>query len=903
MDDLDKVFTAAHVEQKWTSKWMEDGCFDRHVEEGKESFCTLMPPPNVTGVLHMGHLLNQTLQDVFTRRARHCNKCVTWIPGTDHAGISMQVKVERELAKDGIYHMDIGREEFLKRACEWRDRHGGIILSQLKKLGVSCDFKNSVHTLDGDYSRGVLTAFVELYKRGYIYRGKRMINWCPATQTALSDEEVTMRPQRNKLCYVRYEIVERPGEFIEISTTRPETIMGDVAVAANPADERYENLIGLHCRRPLNAAEIPIIADEAVDSSFGTGALKITPAHACADFEIGQRHNLPIIDVLAPNGTLNANGGEFAGLDRFVAREKTVEVLRKIGALVKIEDHESNVGVSERGNVPIEPKLSEQWFLKYPKVEEAKRAVSGGFVKFYPRRWEKTYLHWMDGIKDWCISRQLWWGHRIPVWYKKGFDRGNSANWHISIDGPSDVENWERDGDVLDTWASSWIWPFGVFGWPDVEKMESSAFRYFYPTDVLVTGPDIIFFWVARMIISALEFVGPEKKSLIDEEIAGRIPFKNVYFTGIIRDKIGRKMSKSLGNSPEPLDLIAKYGADGVRFGILMSAPNGQDLLFNEDNMALGRNFCNKLWNAFRFSHSWRHSKSFAETQLSDILSRISAEDLDVDDRAMLANLVEFCDSFERLFTNFDISAAVNLINSFFWDEYCSWYVEASKTRLHAGDATVLAVHGVVMRQLLLILNPFIPFITEELWNAGNGSPRSMQNVRCETADDLRLAFQFLKLGTEDSENTSRFKEFLNGTRRLLSQLGGRKDGVALSIMPQSEAAQGELEMRMAKLKKLITVEKIQFTAAALQLPSVQTPLGSVFLHTGISDATTEREKIAKEIEKISKLIELNNKKLSDEKFIENAPANVVRGTQKMLEDNVARRNELHRILAALAEH
>jgi valyl-tRNA synthetase len=443
VDDFGKVFVPASVEKKWTERWLENGCFDRFVDAEKKSFCVLMPPPNVTGVLHMGHLLNQTLQDVFVRHARHRNMCATWIPGTDHAGISMQVKVERELEANGINPREIGRGKFLEYAREWRDKHGGIILSQLKSLGVSCDLGNAVYTLDGDYSRGVLTAFVEMYRRGYIYRGKRMVNWCPATQTAISDEEVTMRAQRSKLYYVRYEIVGRTGTFIEVATTRPETIPGDVAVAVNPNDERYGPLVGLRCKRPLNAAEIPIIADLAVDKNFGTGALKITPAHDVVDLEIGQRHGLPTIDVLNPDGTLNSNAGiEFSGLDRFVARERAATKLREIGLLAKVEDYENSVGYSERGNTPIEPRLSEQWFLKYPKVEEAKRAVSEGFVKFHPNRWTKTYLRWLETIKDWCVSRQLLWGHRIPVWYRKGTDRGNSANWHVSVDGPGDIENW-----------------------------------------------------------------------------------------------------------------------------------------------------------------------------------------------------------------------------------------------------------------------------------------------------------------------------------------------------------------------------------------------------------------------------------------------------------------------------
>lgn len=901
MEALNKVFIPEKVEEKWTSKWLDDCCFDKTTDKAKESFCILMPPPNVTGVLHMGHLLNQTLQDVFVRRARHCNKCATWIPGTDHAGISLQVKVEKELRKNAINPREIGREKFLEHARAWRDKHDGAILSQLKSLGISCDFKNQVHTLDRSYSRGVLTAFVELYERGYIYRGKRMVNWCPKTLTALSDEEIIMKPQRSKLYYVRYEIMERPGAFIEISTTRPETIMGDVAVAVNPGDERYKNLVGLHCRRPLNEAKIPIIADDAVVRDFGTGALKITPAHDSVDLAIGQRHNLPITDILNADGTLNILAGhEFAGLDRFAAREKAVEKLQAIGALTKTEEYENSIGFSERGDVPIEPRLSEQWFLKYPKVNEAKRAVSEGFIKFYPKHWEKTYLHWLDNIQDWCISRQLWWGHRIPVWYKKNSDRSDSDNWHVSVDGPPDIENWEQDEDVLDTWASSWIWPFGVFGWPDQEKMGREYFQYFYPTNVLVTGPDIIFFWVARMIIAGMEFMGPDKKSLNSEEIKERIPFKSVYFTGIIRDKVGRKMSKSLGNSPEPLDLVARYGADGLRFGLLLSAASGQDLIFNEDNLKLGRNFCNKLWNAFRFSRINRAYQPYTKISLAAIIAKISIEDLDIDDHAILLNLIKFCSTFEEQVERFEINAAVNSMSSFFWNEYCNWYVEASKTRLKGGNETVLAVHDIVIRQLLLLLNPFIPFITDELWNIGESDQRSMQNVYCETAKDLRLALRDLILNETSTDMVAQLKEFLNLSRRLISQSKELKERTSLLVCPKNETARRILNGYIPKLQRLVGIEKIDFTNEILQFSSIQTSLGTVYLHVERINTIEEKKKLTLEIEKLSKLIRLNEIQLSNREFFRRAPAHIVEETKRMLRENTLRREELRKILSTI---
>ncbi|MDR0351649.1 MAG: valine--tRNA ligase, partial [Puniceicoccales bacterium] len=562
---IESVYNPEYIEKKWYTRWQEGGCFTKKTDPSKTSFCILMPPPNVTGVLHMGHLLNNTLQDVLIRRSGQLGKSVLWIPGTDHAGIATQIKVEKELLKEGKILKNMGRENFIQRACQWRDKHGDIILEQLKKLGVSCNWDEKVHTLDPTYSRAVLMAFVRLYNRGYIYRGRRMVNWCPVSLTALSDEEVIMKPQQCMLYHLKYELTDGSG-FIEVATTRPETIMGDTAIAVNPSDDRYISLVGKTCLRPLKKAAITIIADEAVDKAFGTGALKVTPAHSAIDFEIAQRHGLEFLDIMNPDGTLNSlAGSDFDGMDRFEARAMAVGKLKKLGLLIKEEPYSNNVGFSERAHVPIEPRLSEQWFLRYPKVKEAQSVVLNGLVKLRPERWAKTYLHWLGHIKDWCISRQLWWGHRIPVWYRKDQDKNDPAHIHVSIDGPSDKENWEQDPDVLDTWFSSAIWPFATFGWPDINKMKTNNFDYFYPTSDLVTGPDIIFFWVARMIMASLELLdeGKENKnSLSLNELQERIPFKNVYFTGIIRDKLGRKMSKSLGNSPEPLDLIKKYGAD-----------------------------------------------------------------------------------------------------------------------------------------------------------------------------------------------------------------------------------------------------------------------------------------------------------------------------------------------------
>ena len=583
--EISKAYNPSEVEDKWYGKWVESGCFKARKAARGEAFSIVIPPPNVTGVLTMGHVLNNTIQDILIRRARQLGKNAVWIPGTDHAGVATQTKVEAYLRKEKrTSAKELGREKFVEIAKQWRDKHGGIIIGQLKKLGASCDWDRLVHTLDDDYSKAVLTAFVKLFKEGYIYRGKRMVNWCPANLTALSDEEVVMVHCKSKLYKMKYELAGQPGTYLQISTTRPETIMGDSAVAVNPKDERYAHLVGKRAIRPFPRAEIPIIGDEYVDMSFGTGVLKVTPAHDPADFEIGRRHNLEVIEVMNPDGTMNALAGkDFEGLDRFEAREKAVKKLDELGLLVAVEDYENNVGYSERGNVPIEPRLSDQWFMRYPKVKEAKAAVESGAIRFWPQRWEKTYTHWLDNIRDWCISRQIWWGHRIPVWYRKGVenpDINDPEQVHVSVEGPSDPENWTRDEDSLDTWASSWIWPFATMGWPDEDKMRELEMDKFYPTSDLVTGPDIIFFWVARMIMAGLEFLpGP---------MSSRIPFKNVYFTGIIRDMKGRKMSKSLGNSPDPLDIIARYGADGLRFGVMNCAPQGQDILFSEERVELG---------------------------------------------------------------------------------------------------------------------------------------------------------------------------------------------------------------------------------------------------------------------------------------------------------------------------
>src|SRR6266567_3416795 len=590
MAEVSKAYEPQAAEEKWYARWLAEGYFTADPASPKPPFSIVMPPPNITGVLTLGHVLNNTIQDILARRARMQGFEVLWLPGMDHAGIATQTAVEKWLRKnEGVRRRDLGREEFLRRMVEWQNKHGGIIIEQLKRLGCSCDWSRQRYTLDDDYVAAVQRVFVDLYRKGLIYRGRRMINWDPAAQTALSDEEVISKPQKGNLYYVRYEIVEEPGRFIEVATTRPETIMADTAVAAHPSDKRYVDLVGKHVWRPLAREKLPIIADEAIDPEFGTGVLKVTPAHDTLDFEIGQRHNLPVVDVLHPDGKINCPAvPKLNGLDRFEARKRAAELLKEKGLLSKTEPYENNVGFSQRSDVPIEPRISEQWFLRYPKTKEALAAVRDHLIRFFPTHWERVYAQWLENIRDWCISRQIWWGHRIPAWYPKSQRPGSDSKIYVEVEPPPDLENWTRDPDTLDTWFSSWLWAY--------ETMDEETRKKFYPTSVLVTAPDIIFFWVARMIIAGLEF--KPGKSERDED---NIPFRDVYFTGLIRDNQGQKMSKSLGNSPDPLELMDRYSADAIRIGVIGNTPLGQDILFDQKSIELGRNLCTKLWNAARF--------------------------------------------------------------------------------------------------------------------------------------------------------------------------------------------------------------------------------------------------------------------------------------------------------------
>src|SRR5262245_38364248 len=730
MSQIPKAYEPQSVESKWSQFWLDQKCFAAdpgRVNDKRPAYSIVIPPPNVTGMLHLGHALNNTIQDILSRKARMDGKEVLWLPGTDHAGIATEGQVVKQLRREEKKSKrDIGREEFLKRVWEWKDKHGGIIISQLKKLGCSCDWTRERFTMDPDYVRNVQRVFVDLYKKGRIYRGKRMVNWCPATQTALSDEEVEMKPQKGFMYHFKVQVAEEPNTWLTIATTRPETIPGDTAVAVNPKDKRYSQLIGKHVVRPLpiqlprEKKLIPIVGDDHVDFEFGTGVLKVTPAHDKADFEIGQRHKLPVVDIMNPNGTMNELAGDsLVGLDRFEARAVAIERLKEIEAMVKGEPYEHNVGFSQRADVPIEPRLSEQWFLKYPSVEKSLACVeqeetdrsaglrpgessatstsgrAGGRrsdkMHFHPQRWAKVYDHWMTNIQDWCVSRQLWWGHRIPVWTIKAPNQkiaqavakmfGDEKMKHhtvIRLEGDvmyvatsePEIEaslnadpHFTQDPDVLDTWCSSWLWPFATMGWPE----QTETLKKFYPTTDLVTAPEILFFWVARMIMAGYEYMGEPKFGVPDA-----LPFRNGYFTGIIRDKQGRKMSKTLGNSPDPLELIAKYGADALRFGTMRSAPLGQDILFDEKDVELGRNFCNKLWNACRFR----------QMQGGEIQDEIAPELLTSYDKWILLKLDQAIREINTAFAEYRFNEATQTLYRFFWSEYCDWYVEASKAIL-----------------------------------------------------------------------------------------------------------------------------------------------------------------------------------------------------------------------------
>jgi valyl-tRNA synthetase len=890
MSEISKAYEPQSVEGKWYQFWLDKNLFTANPASSKPAYSIVIPPPNVTGVLTLGHVLNNTIQDILARKARMDGKEVLWLPGTDHAGIATQTAVEKSLKKAGeIKHRDdLGREKFLEKIWEWKKKHGGIIIEQLKRLGASCDWTRERFTMDAEYSRCVQKVFVELYKKGLIYRGKRMVNWCPASLTALSDEEVTMKQQRGSLYYFKVEVAEKPGTFLTIATTRPETVPGDTAVAVNPKDPRYAQFIGLHVIRPLPSEFpraqklIPIIGDEHVDFEFGTGVLKVTPAHDKADFEIGQRHKLPVIEVINADGSMNdLAGADLKNLDRFKARKVAVEKLTELGALEKEEPYTNNVGYSERADVPIEPRLSEQWFLKYPSLEKSRACVADGEMKFHPDRWAKVYDHWMGNIQDWCISRQLWWGHRVPVWY-----RGDER--YCGLEAP-EGSGWTQDPDVLDTWFSSWLWPFATMGWPE----QTPTLKKFYPTTDLVTGPDIIFFWVARMIMAGYEFMG-------------ELPFKNVYFTGIIRDKQGRKMSKSLGNSPDPLDLINKFGADALRFGVMRSAPLGQDILFDEQHVELGRNFCNKLWNACRF-------RQMVGGPEFPVQGEIDPKLLTSDDKWILLKLHTAIGELTTSLAEYKFSEATQTLYRLFWSEYCDWYVEAMKAVFQGTDdarkTNTLAVIDFVLSHTIRLFHPFLPFITEELWHGmgyhedmptAQGGESIMYAPWPKALDEDFLGFYALN---DSSEAFADQKYEMVSLGRNLKREGNIQSGkkVKFILKPAHEISSHDL----AVLKILLNAEALDVEAGYAPKKgtlAAHSALGDLYLPLeGLVDFAAERARLTKEMEKVNAEILTVEQKLSNPAFAQKVPAKVLEEHKQRLADWLAKKQHIQSALDALA--
>jgi len=854
---ISEKYNPQETEQKWYNYWLENKFFHSEPNE-KPPYTVVIPPPNVTGILHMGHMLNNTIQDVLVRRARMQGFNACWVPGTDHASIATEAKVVAKLKSEGINKSDITREEFLEHAWEWTDKYGGTILEQLKKLGCSCDWDRTRFTLEDKMSQQVIKSFVDLYHKGLIYRGYRMVNWDPEAKTNISDEEVIFREQNGKLYYLKYKI-EGTEEFLSVATTRPETIFGDTAVCINPNDERHAHLKGKKVIVPIVNRLIPIIEDEYVDIEFGTGVLKITPAHDVNDYEIGQKHQLPMIDVLDDDGNLNEHGLHYAGKNRFDVRKQIAKELQENNFLLKAEDYVNKVGTSERTGAVIEPKISVQWFLKMSEIAKpALDVVMNDEIKFYPEKFKNTYKHWMENIRDWNISRQLWWGQQIPAFYygdgENDFVVAESKEKALELakqkagNQTLTIESLKQDEDALDTWFSSWLWPMSVFdGLLDPENKDTN---YYYPTSDLVTAPDIIFFWVARMIMAGLEF-------------KGKIPFKNVYFTGIVRDKQRRKMSKQLGNSPDPLDLISQYGADGVRVGSLLSSAAGNDLLFDEDLMVQGRNFMTKIWNAFRLTQNWtKEDKPFIASD---------HEAIEWFKHQLNKTIIEIDLQFEK----FRISDALHLIYKLIWDDFCGWYLEAIKPNYGEGISKEVYQQTIVFfEELMKLLHPFMPFLSEEVW-------QSISERKVEEA--LVIAQQ--KKGEEFSENKilnfETAKELISGIRNYRQTKGiSPREGVEV----YTNAIQFENE---AVIRKLANVSEIHFKKKTDQ-PSFTFLVGPTEVSIPLSknlDLGEEKIKTEEEVKYLKGFLISVDKKLSNEKFVANAKPEVVEIERKKQKD------------------
>lgn len=876
--ELASKYDPQAVESKWYQYWLDNKLFSSK-PDGREPYTVVIPPPNVTGVLHMGHMLNNTIQDILVRRARMEGKNACWVPGTDHASIATEAKVVNRLAQQGIKKTDLTREEFLKHAWDWTHEHGGIILKQLRKLGASCDWDRTAFTMDETRSRAVIHVFCDLYKKGLIYRGVRMVNWDPKAQTALSDEEVIYKDEHSKLYHLKYYVVEKDcqqvdeenvihkdekGYYAVVATTRPETIMGDSAMCINPEDKKNTWLKGKHVIVPLVNREIPVIEDTYVDIEFGTGCLKVTPAHDINDHALGLKHGLETIDIFNDNGTISEAAGLYVGMDRMDVRKQISIDLQNAGLMEKIEDYNNKVGFSERTNVPIEPKLSTQWFLKMQHFADiALPPVMDDDIEFYPKKYKNTYRHWLENIKDWCISRQLWWGHRIPAYYfdnagKKDFVVAETAEEALKLAQAKNAnikaEDLEQESDCLDTWFSSWLWPISLFD--GIEHPDNKEINYYYPTSDLVTGPDIIFFWVARMIMAGYEY-------------RGKMPFKHVYFTGIVRDKLGRKMSKSLGNSPDPLDLIDKFGADGVRMGMMLSAPAGNDILFDESLCEQGRNFNNKIWNAFRLVKGW---------ETADIEQPKSAE---IAVKWFDAKLKEVNEEMQKQFKDYRISEALMTVYKLFWDEFSSWYLEMVKPAY--GQPIDQKSYDATLRffdALLKMLHPFMPFITEELWQHiydrkdGESIMREKLEIPAPTAEEQKLA-----------ADIEAVKQIIAGVRTVRNQKNiAQKEQLSLQVVGKNDfEVYNDVTLKMANLDKIEVIAEKSADASSFMVGTDEfaVPLGDLI------DVAAEIEKAEAQLKHLEGFLMGVRKKLSNENFVAHAPEKVVALERKKESDSV----------------
>ena len=870
MEELATKYDPRAVEDKWYAYWMQHRLF--HSEpDAREPYNIVIPPPNVTGILHMGHMLNNTIQDILIRRARLMGKNALWVPGTDHAAIATEAKVVGKLAKEGIKKSDLTREEFLRHAWEWKEKHGGIILEQLKKLGASCDWERTAFTMDDIRSRSVIKVFVELYRKGLIYRGKRMVNWDPKAKTALSDIEVIYKEEHSKLYYLRYKIVGEDG-YAVVATTRPETIMGDTAMCINPNDPKNQHLRGKKVIVPLVGREIPVIEDEYVEIDFGTGCLKVTPAHDMNDNMLGEKHGLETIDIFNDDATVSEAAGMYVGMDRFAVREQIAKDLAEAGLIEKIEEYENKVGYSERNpDTATEPRLSDQWFLKMQSLADpAMKAVDEGVIKFVPEKFKTTYDRWLTDIRDWCISRQLWWGHRVPAWYlpDETFVVAETAEEALELAREKNpaitAADLRQDEDCLDTWVSSWLWPISLFN--GILDPDNEEIKYYYPTSDLVTGPDIIFFWVARMIMAGYEFIGKQ-------------PFNNVYFTGIVRDEIGRKMSKQLGNSPDPLELIADYGADGVRMGIMLSAPAGNDIFFDKKLCENGRNFCNKIWNAFRLVKGWEVDDTAAQPESS----RKAVEWFE---SKLSEAVAEINDSFEK----FRISEALMTAYRLFRDEFSSWYLEMVKPDYQkpidrAGyEATIRFFDS-----LLRLLHPFMPFITEELW----------QHLGDRREGESIMYASMPVAGTPDAKILAEMevvKEVINGVRGVRAQRNiPSRDALQFNIVGGTIPMEA-VAMKLGNLSGVATVTDKDPAAASFMVGT--TEFNIPLLNN--MDVEAELAKLTKELDYLRGFRASVEKKLSNERFVSNAPAAVVEAERKKLSDATTKIAAIEQTIAAL---